>query len=53
MPSYFNVCRQCGSGNSAESIKAVAGRSLLGLRLYNCAHCGETNVYVTPPPGLQ
>jgi len=53
MPSYFNVCRQCGSGNSAEVVKSTGGRSLLGLRLYKCIHCGEMNVYVTPPPSLQ
>jgi SAM-dependent methyltransferase len=51
MPSYFNVCRQCGCGNSWESMKS-SGHSILGLQLYHCPHCGETNVLVAPPPSL-
>ncbi|HYR92040.1 MAG TPA: class I SAM-dependent methyltransferase [Terriglobia bacterium] len=54
LPSYFNVCRQCGSGNSAESVKACsAGPSLFGFRLYHCPHCAEVNVFVPPPRNLQ
>jgi hypothetical protein len=53
MPSYFNVCRECGSGNSAEFLRSAAGRSILGLRLYNCPQCGGRNVLVPPPPNLQ
>ena len=53
MPSYFNVCRQCGSGNSAEFLKRSAGRSLFGLGIYHCPNCGEFNVLVQPPPNLQ
>ena len=45
MPSYFNVCRRCGSGNPAASIKPHFG-------LYNCLHCGELNVFVMPPKSL-
>jgi SAM-dependent methyltransferase len=53
MPSYFNVCRGCGSGNSAESLKRNSGRVVFGLGLYDCPNCGERNVLVQPPPSLQ
>ena len=53
MPSYFNVCRQCGSGDSADSLKRGSRRLLFGLGLYNCPHCGQFNVFVSPPPNLQ
>jgi SAM-dependent methyltransferase len=52
MPSYFNVCRQCGSGNDAQEIRKRSRRSIFGLRLYHCPHCGEFNVGVTPPRNL-
>jgi SAM-dependent methyltransferase len=52
MPSYFNVCRQCGSGNAAEG-GAHPGRAFFGIGFYDCPHCGETNVAVSPPPGFQ
>jgi SAM-dependent methyltransferase len=52
MPSYFNVCRQCGSGNSMESI-ARSARVMFGLGRYHCPHCGEINVWVSPPRNLQ
>ena len=52
MPSYFNVCCQCGSGNSAELIKKRSGRIVLGLGLYDCPNCGGANVFVQPPPHL-
>jgi SAM-dependent methyltransferase len=52
MPSYFNVCRQCGSGNLALLSRSIS-KLLLGLWLYHCPHCGELNVGVSPPPKLQ
>jgi predicted SAM-dependent methyltransferase len=52
MPSYFNVCRQCGSGNSWASLNGP-GRSLLGIRFSPCPNCGEMNVCVSPPADLQ
>jgi len=52
MPSYFNVCRQCGSGNAAQALRSSPNRSFFGLRFYNCMHCGEMNVYVAPPSNL-
>ena len=51
MPSYFNVCRQCGSGNAAALIRRPR-LSLLGLRFYKCPHCGELNIGVLPPANL-
>ncbi len=53
LPSYFNVCSQCGSGNSSESVKANSSRSFFGFRLYHCPHCAEINVFVPPPRNLQ
>ena len=52
MPSYFNVCRQCGSGNDSGSVRRRSRCSIFGLRLYDCPHCGEFNVGVTPPRNL-
>jgi SAM-dependent methyltransferase len=52
MPSYFNVCRQCGSGNDAAEVRKRS-RSVFGLQLYHCPHCGELNVGVAPPAKLQ
>jgi SAM-dependent methyltransferase len=52
MPSYFNVCRQCGSGNSAETLRGTT-RTMLGMGFYKCVHCGERNIFVAPPRGLQ
>ena len=53
MPSYFNVCCQCGSGNSAEALKHRMRRSIFGFGLYNCPNCGAVNVFVQPPRNLQ
>ena len=52
MPSYFNVCRQCGAGDSAEYLKRASSRTFLGIGLYNCPHCGGSNILVSPPPSL-
>lgn len=51
MPSYFNVCRRCGSGHAWASNHS--GHSWLGLRFSPCPHCGEINVWVSPPRNLQ
>jgi len=51
MPSYFNVCRKCGSGHDWTQNHATHSR--LGLRFSPCPHCGEINVWVSPPPDLQ
>lgn len=53
MPSYFNVCRQCGAGNSAEFLKSSSSRVIFGLGSYRCPNCGERNVFVQPPASLQ
>lgn len=52
LPSYFNVCRQCGSGNSGKSIK-TRGLAIFGYQFYECPHCGEINLFCPPPQGLQ
>jgi len=52
MPSYFNVCRQCGSGISANSVKG-SRLSIFGLGMYRCPNCNEANVFVSPPKNLQ
>jgi SAM-dependent methyltransferase len=53
LSSYFNVCRRCGCGNPAESVKTYTGPSLFGCRLYHCPHCAEINVFVPPPKNLR
>ena len=51
--SYFNVCCKCGAGDPFDRLNASAGvRRRLGFRLFDCLHCGATNVLMTPPPGL-
>jgi SAM-dependent methyltransferase len=51
LPSFFNVCRKCGSGCAEGAIQRF-GTSVFGLRKYNCPHCGELNIFVRPPEGL-
>jgi len=48
--SYFNVCRKCGSG---VAFRVLGCRTLFGLGLFHCPHCGELNVCVRPPEGLE
>ena len=50
LPSYFNVCRKCGSGHAYRSL---ARRSILGAGLYHCPNCQQSNVCVAPPPSLE
>jgi SAM-dependent methyltransferase len=51
LPSFFNVCRKCGSGCARHHVRRF-GRGLLGITPYDCPHCGELNIFVTPPAGL-
>ena len=53
LPSYFNVCWKCGSGNDAQYLKST-GRlvSTLGVRFYSCANCQAKSVFLEPPRGL-
>jgi Methyltransferase domain len=53
LPSYFNVCWKCGSGNDAQFLKST-GRliSRLGVRFYSCANCQAKSVFMEPPQGL-
>jgi SAM-dependent methyltransferase len=53
MPSYFNVCRQCGSGHDWEVLRPRSGGAVFGLGLYRCPNCKELNVMVRPPASLQ
>jgi SAM-dependent methyltransferase len=46
LPSYFNVCRNCGSG---LSYRLLNGRTILGVGIYHCPNCGVPNVCVVPP----
>jgi len=50
LPSYFNVCRQCGSGNPFASI---ACRTVFGVGFFHCLHCKTLNVCVAPPKNLE
>jgi SAM-dependent methyltransferase len=47
--AYFNVCSNCGSGSPAATIRA---KTILGLGIFRCPHCGQKNCYVAPPQGL-
>ncbi len=53
LPSFFNVCWQCGSGNDAGHLKA-SGRldSLLGIPFYRCSNCDAKSLFFKPPKGL-
>jgi len=53
IPSYFNVCRECGSGFFAKFLKSRSRLNVLGLGLYRCPNCGERNILVQPPPNFQ
>jgi SAM-dependent methyltransferase len=50
-PSYFNVCRGCGSGIPFRLI--VARRTLWGMGLFDCPHCKKLNVFVSPRAPLE
>ncbi len=50
LPSFFNVCRQCGSGCAETHIQHFR-KGVFGMRPYECPHCGELNVFVRPPTG--
>jgi SAM-dependent methyltransferase len=49
-PSYFNVCRKCGSGVRFAELKC---RTVLGVGFFHCPHCKELNVGVSPPSGFE
>jgi ubiquinone/menaquinone biosynthesis C-methylase UbiE len=50
LESYFNVCWKCGSGDSANHLRA-AGRLTprYGIVFYNCANCETRNLFFEPP----
>lgn len=53
LESYFNVCWKCGSGNSANHLRAAGRvRSSYGVTLYNCANCGTRNLFFAPLNGF-
>jgi len=43
LPSYFNVCRECGSGNAAKLLRTRR------IHFYACLYCGKVNLFVPPP----
>ena len=51
LPSYFNVCRKCGSGFSRMHLPEST-KSFFGIRPYHCPGCNEFNLFVDPPAGL-
>lgn len=54
MESYFNVCWKCGSGHSAEYLKAIGRlKALLFTRLFSCPDCQAKTFFFQPPRGLQ
>ncbi len=50
LPSYFNVCRSCGSGLSYRLLKR---KTLFGVGLYHCPYCKVPNVCVVPPDSCE
>lgn len=52
LPSFFNVCWQCGSGNDADQLRAN-GRvsSSKGILLYRCANCEAKSLFFDPLNG--
>jgi SAM-dependent methyltransferase len=53
IPSYFNVCRGCGSGVSSESLKSRSRPIVFGLGVFRCPNCEQRNILVQPPPNFQ
>jgi len=49
-PSYFNVCRRCGSGVAFATLKC---RTVFGFGFFRCPYCKELNVGVSPPGKLE
>jgi SAM-dependent methyltransferase len=50
LPSYFNVCRRCGSGVAFAMLRF---RTAFGFGFFHCPYCKELNVGVSPPENLQ
>ena len=53
LPSYFNVCWKCGSGNDAGYLRATEKlSSSFGVTFYRCANCDERNLFFEPLDGM-
>jgi len=52
LPSFFNVCSRCGSGNSIEEARKHSVFSIRVVGFYRCPHCRYVNVFVAPPAGF-
>jgi SAM-dependent methyltransferase len=53
LPSYFNVCWKCGSGNDAEYLKSMDRLvSVFRVRSYSCSNCQAKNLFFKPPEGF-
>ena len=53
LPSYFNVCWQCGSGNGAhELVSSGSVKTRFGIKVFSCMACHAKNFFLKPPSGL-
>lgn len=53
LPSYFNVCWKCGSGNDAGCLRTAERlSSSFGVTFYRCARCDERNLFFEPLDGM-
>ncbi len=53
LPSFFNVCWNCGSGNDAGQLRATARiSSFFGFSYYCCSNCEAKNSFFPPLNGL-
>lgn len=53
LPSFFNVCCNCGAGDGLALLETSGKiRRRFGFRFYSCPHCQHSNILFTPPAGF-
>jgi ubiquinone/menaquinone biosynthesis C-methylase UbiE len=53
LPSYFNVCWNCGSGQDAQYLKTSGNlRGILGIKVFSCPCCQARGFFFDPPAGF-
>ena len=53
LPSYFNVCWNCGSGQDAQYLRTLGRiRTVLGVKIFSCPCCHVQSIFFEPPPGF-
>lgn len=51
LPSYFNVCANCGSGHAIHTLRPTV-YTRWALRFYRCPRCDKSNLLFDPPAGF-